>query len=125
MRIGAALLRVLGLASIGAWLGYRVCSDHYAPLLADAQQQIGQYQTVNAQMRAVVKQQNAAIDDALKLAKQREQAAEDAQRTALGASQAYQQKAAVILASRPASADECAAASAAFDVELEQEREQK
>jgi hypothetical protein len=122
LRIGATLAFVLGLCGFGAWLGYRATSDHYAPLLADAQQQIGQLQAANAQMSGAVKQQNAAIASALLLAQQREEAAEAAQRTALGAAQAYQQKAAAILGSHPAGANECAAASAAFDAELKQER---
>lgn len=124
-RIGAALALILGLTGFGAWLGFHAASDHYEPLLAAAQQQVGQYQSANSQMRAAVKQQDDGIEAALQLAQQREQAAKDAQQTALGAAQAYQRKAAAILASRPLGMDECKAASDAFDGELRAERGQK
>ena len=122
LRIGAALLLVLGLAGFGAWLGFRATRDYYEPKLEDAEAQVGQFQTANTQMRAAVKQQNAAIEGIQQRAQQREEEAATEQRTAAAAAQSYQQKAATILASRPLGADECAAASQAFDEELRQER---
>ncbi|HUB91419.1 MAG TPA: hypothetical protein VMA74_16980 [Dyella sp.] len=125
LRIGAALALVLGLVGVGAWLGHRATSDYYEPRLDAAQAQSAQFQSANTELRAAVKQQNDAVDGMIQRAQQREQEAAIEQRTAAEAATSYQLKAAAILASRPLGADECRAASQAFDDELRQERAHK
>ena len=122
-RIVAVLVLVAVLLGLGAWGGHTLTRNHYEPLLADANKQIGTLTTANTSMKASVEKQNGAIADLQAEAQRREREA------VLAVQQARQQSAkeqtraqAVLLLRPPPGANPCTAAQAAFDDELKMER---
>jgi hypothetical protein len=122
-RIVAVLVAVAALIGLGAWGGYTMARGYYEPKLSAANEQIGKLTTANTEMKASVEHQNTAIAALQAEAKTREQAATAAVQQAHKLAVKSQTRAqAVLLLKPPTGANECAAAQAAFDDELKDER---
>ncbi|MDR1934534.1 MAG: hypothetical protein LBS49_02940 [Candidatus Accumulibacter sp.] len=127
------LWKVLGVAvmiAVGIGLGYKATSAYYSPKLAALETQLKAArdradsfeQSYNA-VAAAAQKQNDEITKLVAQANEREQTAKAAADKAKTESARYQAQAVSILQSQPAAgANECAAASAAFDLELKTER---
>lgn len=122
-RILAVLVAVAALIGFGAWGGYTLARDHYEPKLATANEQIGSLTTANTALKSSVERQNAAVTALQAEATKREQAATAAVQQAHKLAVKSQTRAqAVLLLKPPTGANLCAAAQAAFDAELKDER---
>lgn len=122
-RIVAVLVVIAVLLGLGAWGGDTLARNHYEPLLADANKQIGTLTTANTALKASVEHQNGAIADLQAAAQRREREAAQAVQQARQQSAKEQTRAqAVLLLRPPPGANPCAAAQAAFDDELRTER---
>ena len=122
-RIIGVLLVLAALVGLGAWGGHTLARNHYEPLLTEANKQIGTLTTANTEMKASVEHQNTAITALQAEAKKRVQAATAAVQQAHKVAVKSQIRAqAVLLLKPPTGANQCAAAQAAFDDELKDER---
>lgn len=127
------LWKVLGVAAmiaVGAWLGYKATSAYYSPKVAALETQLkaaneraDSFEKSYNAVAAAAQKQNDELTKLVAQANEREQTAKAAADKAKTESAGYQAQAAIILKSQPpAGANECAAASAAFDLELKTER---
>ena len=106
------LVAVSALIGLGGWGGYTMARDHYEPKLATANGQIGSLTMANA-----------AVTELQAEATKREQAATAAVQQAHKVAVKSQTRAqAVLLLKPPTGVNQCAAAHAAFDDELKDER---
>ncbi|MDR2507962.1 MAG: hypothetical protein LBD67_08230 [Candidatus Accumulibacter sp.] len=122
-RIIGVLLVIAALLAVGAFGGHAMARNHYEPLLADANKQIGTLTTANTGLRASVERQNNAVAALVAQANQREQDAAQAVAAARSQSAKNQTRAqAVLIAKPPAGQSACEAAQKAFDDELRTER---
>lgn len=122
-RLIGLLVAVAALIGLGAWGGHTLTRNHYEPLLATANEQIGTLTTANTEMKASVEHQNTAIAALQAEATKREQAATAAVQQAHKVAMKSQTRAqAVLLLKPPTGVTQCAAAQAAFDDELKDER---
>lgn len=122
-RIVAKLVVIAVLLGLGAWGGNTLARNHYEPLLADANKQIGVLTAANTALKASIEKQNTAITALQTEATKRQRAATAAVQQARTAAAKYRIRAqAVLLIKPPPGANQCAAAQAAFDDELRDER---
>lgn len=111
------------LLATGLLGGYTLTRNHYESLLAAANQEIGSLKSVNLDMAAAVKKQNAAIDELQTVAERRQAQTKIVTDKAKAESVQSQKRAqAVLLSKPPAGTDLCDAARVAFDDELKTER---
>ena len=117
------LVAVSALIGLGGWGGYTMARDHYEPKLATANGQIGSLTMANTALKSSVDHQNAAVTELQAEATKREQAATAAVQQAHKVAVKSQTRAqAVLLLKPPTGVNQCAAAHAAFDDELKDER---
>ncbi len=122
-RLIGLLVMAAVLIGVGAWGGYTLACNHYEPQLATANEQIGSLTTANTALKSSVDHQNAAVTALQAEATKREQAATAAVQQAHKVAVKSQTRAqAVLLLKPPTGANQCAAAQAAFDDELKDER---
>ncbi|WP_447888476.1 hypothetical protein [Serratia fonticola] len=118
----SAVVILLALASIvgaGVWLASR----HYQPTIDNLNSLLSTCQSSNRQQAAAITSQNAGIAALQTLEALRKATTAEAQQKAQAAAQGDYGKANEVLTER-SEGDVCAAASAAFDVELRRERGQ-
>ncbi len=122
-RIVAVLVVIAVLLGLGAAGGYKAARAYYEPKLTAANEQIGTLTAANTALKASVEHQNTAIANLQAEAQKRQQAATAAVQQAHKAAAKNQTRAqAVLLLKPPPGANQCAAAQAAFDDELRDER---
>ncbi|KAF1049736.1 hypothetical protein [Xylophilus sp.] len=123
-------LGVIAMIAVGIGLGYKATSAYYSPKVAALETQLKAAndradsfeQSYNA-VAAAAQKQNDELTKLVAQAAEREQQAKAAADKAKAESAGYQAQATSILQSQPpVGANECAAASAAFDAELKTER---
>jgi predicted nucleic acid-binding Zn-ribbon protein len=124
------VLGVIAMIAVGIGLGYKATSAYYSPKvdaletkLKAANERADSFEQSYNAVAAAAQKQNDELTKLVAQANEREQQAKAAADKAKTESAGYQAQAASILQSQPpAGANECAAASAAFDAELKTER---
>ncbi len=121
-KITSAVVILLALAAIagaGAWLAAR----HYQPTIDRLNDALTQCRDTGRQQAATIDSQNAGITALQREQAEREAKAKDDQEKAREQARGDYEKANAVMAERT-TGEVCAAASAAFDAELRQERAQ-
>lgn len=119
-KIMSAVVILLALAAIsgaGAWLASR----HYQPTIGRLNEALTQCKGSNKQQAAVIASQNAGIDALQRKQEELEVKVKAAQEKARREAQGDYERANAVMAERT-TGEACAAAAAAFDAELRQER---
>lgn len=111
------------IAAGGAWSGHKATAAYYKPKVAKAEARAAEFESAYGALALATQHQNEAINQLQADAKAREARAAKAVAQARATATTSRDQATAIMGIKlPAGADECQAARAAFDEELQQER---